>query len=125
MFLMWSASLSIFFLPSALLETLDKDFFKKIFSFLIFFLPSALLEGTRQSRWNRYDGAFSLPSARQMTLAKEVFADNFFVKWSLPNVALGKAFAECMISHYIIFFLKIFGEIFTDTNLHGYPNVNP
>jgi hypothetical protein len=37
-----------------------------------------------------------LPSARQKTLGKEVFADKFFAVYSLPSVALGKAFAECI-----------------------------
>jgi hypothetical protein len=42
----------------------------------------------------RRHGNFSLPSARQKTLGKEVFADEFFVVYPLSSAALGKAFAE-------------------------------
>jgi hypothetical protein len=35
-------------------------------------------------------------SARQKTLGKKVFADEFFAVYSLPSAALGKAFAECI-----------------------------
>ena len=41
--------------------------------------------------------AKALPSARQKTLGKDVFADTFFAEWSLPSAALGKAFAECKL----------------------------
>jgi hypothetical protein len=37
-----------------------------------------------------------LPSAQQKTLGKEVFADKFFIMYSLPSAALSKAFAECI-----------------------------
>jgi hypothetical protein len=43
-----------------------------------------------------WHSAKPLPSARQKTLGKEVFADEFFVMYSLPSAALGKAFAECI-----------------------------
>jgi hypothetical protein len=39
-----------------------------------------------------------LPSARQKVLGKEVVADVQFAERSLPNVTLGKAFAECKIA---------------------------
>jgi hypothetical protein len=41
----------------------------------------------------RHDN-FSLPSARQKTLGKEIFADEIFAVYSLPSAALGKVFAE-------------------------------
>ena len=41
--------------------------------------------------------AKALPSARQKTLGKDVFADSFFAECSLPSAALGKAFAECKL----------------------------
>jgi hypothetical protein len=41
-----------------------------------------------------WHSAKPLPSARQKTLGKEVFADDFFAVYSLPSAALGKAFAE-------------------------------
>jgi hypothetical protein len=37
----------------------------------------------------------SLPSVRQKALGKDGFADDFFTKWLLPSVTLGKGFAEC------------------------------
>jgi hypothetical protein len=43
----------------------------------------------------RCNGRFSLPSAREKVLGKEVFADALFAEPSLPSVTLGKAFAEC------------------------------
>jgi hypothetical protein len=45
--------------------------------------------------WRR-GGDFSLPSARQNVLGKEVVADVQFAERSLPSVTLGKAFAECL-----------------------------
>jgi hypothetical protein len=46
----------------------------------------------------RRDGDFSLPSARQKVLGKEVVADVQFAERSLPIVTLGKAFAKCKIA---------------------------
>jgi hypothetical protein len=43
-----------------------------------------------------WHSAKPLPSARQKTLGKEVFADEFFAVYSLPSMAFGKAFAECI-----------------------------
>jgi hypothetical protein len=45
-----------------------------------------VLSGTRQT---------SLPSAREKTLGKEVFADALCAEPSLPSATLGKGFAEC------------------------------
>ena len=42
-----------------------------------------------------WHSAKALPSAQYVALGKETFADGFFVDCSLPNAALGKAFAEC------------------------------
>jgi hypothetical protein len=47
--------------------------------------------------WRR-DGDFSLPSARQKVLGKEVVVDVQFAERSLPSVTLGKGFAECTIA---------------------------
>jgi hypothetical protein len=38
---------------------------------------------------------FSLPSARQKALGKDIFADEIFAECSLPSATLGKGFAEC------------------------------
>jgi hypothetical protein len=47
------------------------------------------------------DGDFSLPSARQKVLGKEVVADVQFAERSLPSVTLVKAFAECKIAFVV------------------------
>jgi len=38
-----------------------------------------------------------LPSAREKTLGKELFADPFFAVWPLLRVAVAKRFAECLL----------------------------
>ena len=38
-----------------------------------------------------------LPSARQKTLGKDVFAESFFTKCNSPSVTLGEQFAECFM----------------------------
>ena len=43
--------------------------------------------GTRQTA--------SLPSARRLTLGKQLFAVKTYAEWCLPSVTLGKPFAEC------------------------------
>jgi hypothetical protein len=57
----------------------------------------ALGKGSVTVTWRR-DGDFSLPSARQKVLGKEVVANVQFAERSLPSVTLGKAFAECKIA---------------------------
>ena len=42
--------------------------------------------------------AKALPSARQKTLGKDVFANAFFAECCLPSAALGGVFAECLLS---------------------------
>jgi hypothetical protein len=44
---------------------------------------------------SRRDGGFSLLSARQKVLGKEVVADVLFIELSLSSFILGKHFAEC------------------------------
>jgi hypothetical protein len=59
------------------------------------------LSGTRQRRRHgpkHRHGYFSLPSARQKALGKDVFAGIFATECPLPSVTLGKAFAECFRS---------------------------
>jgi hypothetical protein len=55
---------------------------------------------------------FSLPSARQKALDKDLFANRFFAERSLPSATLGKAFAECK---------KVFAECLG----HSAKKVNP
>jgi len=59
-----------------------------------------------------WHSAKALPSARQVALGKEFFADEFFTECSLPSAALGKAFAECKAG-------------FAECGLHSAKNQNP
>ena len=56
--------------------------------------------------------AKSLPSARNLTLVKDLFAVGAFAEWRLPNVTLGKEFAECKLA-------------FAECNRHSAKPVNP
>jgi hypothetical protein len=56
------------------------------------------------------------PSARQKTLDKEVFADEFFVVYSLPSAALGKAFAHSAKRLIPVVALRIFSKGFSSTH---------
>jgi len=72
-------------------------------------LLSAFSCGTRQSRRYRSNGrlpyfilpsafwhsANASPSAKKIALGKAFFVVTSFTEWTLPNAALGKAFAEC------------------------------
>ena len=64
-------------------------FWVKIPIFFGFFFGSNFAECRHSAK--------ALPSARQKTLGKDVFADSFFAECSLPSAALGKAFAECKL----------------------------
>jgi hypothetical protein len=44
---------------------------------------------------HRRNGCFSLPSAREKVLGKDVFADALYAEPSLPSATLNNAFAEC------------------------------
>jgi hypothetical protein len=61
-------------------------------------------KGSVTVTWRR-DGDFSLPSARQKVLGKEVVVDVQFAERSLPSVTLDKVFAECYTG-------KVFAECF-------------
>jgi len=56
--------------------------------------------------------AKSLPSARNLTLVKDLFAVGAFAEWCLPNVTLGKEFAECKLA-------------FAECNRHSAKPMNP
>ena len=64
-------------------------FWVKILIFFGFFFGSNFAECRHSAK--------ALPSARQKTLGKDVFADSFFAECSLPSATLGKAFAECKL----------------------------
>jgi hypothetical protein len=70
--------------------------------FPIYILPSAYF-------WH---SAKSLPSARQKSVGKDLFADRFFAERSLPSATLGKTFAECK-------------KAFTECPRHSAKKVNP